>query len=198
MPVQMSLKKYESEVRLVFDDIKTFLETINGLNAKIIKKYSFKDHIYKPGGVNKWNLEEKIMRIREWTDKSQILYTKMKIRRVKNLSFKQTLYPEGKIVLYEGAVQELDEILTDWNFEFWFLINKLEGTLYEIKAPIDFTFVIEKIEKLGYTAEFELWGEEIDIIVEKFQKIIKLLKIDDEKITYKPLAQIYYETVLKK
>ncbi|MHA1379079.1 MAG: hypothetical protein ACTSRG_11915 [Candidatus Helarchaeota archaeon] len=187
---------YESEIRIIFDNIAPFLETLKSLNAQIIKKYSFKDHIYKPRGVKSWELEEKIMRIREWNEKSQLLFTKTRIIKLGDFSFKQTYFPKGKIKLYEGTLQETQIILKDWNFEFWFLIEKEEGSLHEIKKPFQIRLVVEKIKNLGYTAEIELWGEDINEICKNFQNILKILKIDRNDITYKPLPKIYYERIL--
>ncbi|MHA1299973.1 MAG: hypothetical protein ACTSO9_11180 [Candidatus Helarchaeota archaeon] len=188
---------YESEVRILFDDIKPFLEKIQSLNARIIKNYSFRDHIYKPEAIKNWELEQKVMRIREWPDKSQLLYTKTRIIKMGDLKFKRTYFPQGKILLYEGTLQEAQTILNDWNFKFWFLINKEEGTLYEIKNPFHITFVVEKIKDLGYTAEIEVWGENKDEIYDNFKKIIEVLEINKKRITYKSLPKIYQEKLVK-
>ena len=193
----MTKKKFESEIRTLFDDINPFFKILESFNAQIIKSYTFKDHCYKPKGIENWDLEQKIMRIREWKTKSQVLFTKTRIIRIKNLSFKQSFFPAGKLILHEGPHHEAKTLLKDWNFEFWFMIEKEEGYLYNIKNPFDLTIALEKIKNLGYTAEIELWGENIDEIYEKFQKIITLLELDLSKITYKPLPKIVYEKLIK-
>ena len=193
----MIKEKFESEIRILFQDIDPFIKTLNSLNAQIIKSYSFKDHCYKPKGVDNWDLEEKIMRIREWETKSQLLFTKIKVIKFKDISFKRSFFPEGKLVLFEGTLQDAQKILKDWNFELWFVIEKEEGYLYNIKKPFELTIALEKIKNFGYTAEIEFWGENINEIYKKFQKSISLLKIDSTKTTYKPLPKIVYEYLSK-
>jgi adenylate cyclase class IV len=192
----MTEEKFESEIRILIKDVNPFKKTLTSLNAQIIKSYSFKDHCYKPKGVA-WNLEEKIMRIREWKNKSQLLFTKIKVLKFKDISFKQSFFPEGKLILYEGTLQEAQILLKEWNFDLWFIIEKEEGHLYNIKKPFDVTIALEKIKNLGYTAEIEFWGENVDEIYNKFQKSISLLKLNLKTITYKPLPQIYYENSIK-
>ncbi|NVM05162.1 MAG: hypothetical protein HWN67_22775 [Candidatus Helarchaeota archaeon] len=192
----MTKEKFESEIRILFKDVNPFIETLNSLNAQIIKSYSFKDHCYKPKGVD-WDLKEKIMRIREWKKKSQLLFTKIKVIKFKDISFKQSFFPEGKLVLYEGTLQGAQTLLKEWNFELWFLIEKEEGHLYKIIKPFELTIALEKIKSLGYTAELEFWGENIQEIYKKFQKSISLLKLNPKTITYKPLPQIFYENLVK-
>ncbi len=192
----MTKDKFESEIRIIFEDVNPFKKILNSFNAKIIKSYSFKDHCYKPKGID-WDLEKKIMRIREWEEKSQLLFTRMKIIKFKDISFKQSFFPEGKLVLYEGTLQEAQTLLKDWNFELWFLIEKEEGYLYKIIKPFELTIALEKIKNLGYTAEIELWGENTKDIYMKFQKSISLLKLNPKTITYKPLPKIVYEHLSK-
>lgn len=192
----MTKEKFESEIRILFEDVNPFKETLNSLNAQIIKSYSFKDHCYKPKGTA-WDLEEKIMRIREWKKKSQLLFTKIKVLKFKDISFKQSFFPEGKLVLYEGTLQEAQILLKEWNFELWFIIEKEEGHLYKINKPFEFIIALEKIKNLGYTAEIEFWGENVNEIYNKFQKSISLLKLNPKTITYKPLPQIFYENIIK-
>lgn len=85
----------------------------------------------------------------------------------------------------------------DWNFEFWFNIDKEEGNLYNIKEPFDLTIALEKIKNFGYTAEIEIWGKNIDIVYDKFQKTIELLDLNRMSVTYKSLPKLVYEKLFK-
>lgn len=193
----MQEKEFESEIRIIINDIDSFLSILNSLNAQIIKNYSFKDFFYKPKGVKNWDLEKKIMRIREWDTKSQILFTKTRIIQIKDFTFKQSIFPKGKLILFEGTLREAQTLLLDWNFEFWFNIDKEEGNLYNIKEPFDLTIALEKIKNFGYTAEIEIWGKNIDIVYDKFQKTIELLDLNRMSVTYKSLPKLVYEKLFK-
>ncbi|NVM54270.1 MAG: hypothetical protein HWN66_11260 [Candidatus Helarchaeota archaeon] len=190
-------KKFESEIRILIDDMGEFLKKMESFNSKVIYYYKFNDHIYLPKNPSSnWDPNRKTMRIREHLlpDKvSRILFTENDIISGKTFQFKQSKFPEGKIELYKGDKKSAEILLLSWDFQPHFTIKKTSGKLFEILRPLKFIVALEQIDQLGYSAEIELWGEDLTKIENTFLEIISLLDIPMENVTSNTLPYIVAE-----
>ena len=200
---------YESEIRIFINDIEYFIKKLLNLNAKVIKRYSFIDEVYTPNNET-WDIKTKCIRIRTYSDseESKILLSSVKLYKIKGFEFKQSKYPEGKVVLYTGKKDIVIEILKDLGFKHLFTIEKVKGELYEIPATHNtdkFIIAVEKIcyyssknpekRESKYLAELEVWGENIDDIIKKFKNRIQLLKISEKDITNNSVPYIVFKNL---
>jgi len=187
-------KKFESEIRIVIKDINMLLKKLEELGATISHIYNFNDYIYVPtNSTSNWNPNFKIMRIREHISPethSRILFTETDIIEGKIFQFKQSKYPEGKIELYRGNQETAEALLQAWDFKLLFKIEKTEGKLYEVEVPLKFIIAVEAIAQLGYSAEIEMWGENLEEIEQGFLKILTLLEIPRDVVTSNTLPYI--------
>lgn len=166
----------ESEIRLMIHDIKTFRSFLDQHGAVLMKTYSFTDHCYRPAGLDhRWvrqDLDTKIMRLREWREpqrKSELLYSKVELIENQGVCFKRSVFPGGKLRIFEGDRETIENLMQDWNFEFWFKIEKEEGQLLELPKG-NFILALEKIKDFGYSAEIEIHVEEVSAVQEQFAK----------------------------
>ncbi|MFX1295832.1 MAG: hypothetical protein ACFFD2_13390 [Promethearchaeota archaeon] len=190
-------KKFESEVRIRIKNINDFLKKLLKFNAKIIYEYIFTDHIYIPKNpTSNWDPNKKIMRIREHIlpdNYSRILFTENDIILGKTFQFKQSKYPQGKIELYRGDKKTAKTLLLAWDFQPLYKIEKTDGKLYEIKYNQKFIIAVEAIAQIGYSAEIELWGKNLNTIEREFLEIIDLLGIPITAVTSNTLPYIVAE-----
>ncbi|MDD1779468.1 MAG: hypothetical protein LUQ65_15000 [Candidatus Helarchaeota archaeon] len=187
-------KEFESEIRISIQDITEFTDILNRLKGKTIQNYKFTDHIYIPQNPSSdWNPKYKTMRIRQYFSPEQysrILFTQNELVRGKLFQFKRSLYPQGKIELFKGDQKMAEAILRAWDYVPYFQIEKTNGNLYEIPQPLKFVVAVEEIAQFGYSAEIELWGEDILKIEERFLTILSVLKIPQTAVNSNPLPYI--------
>jgi len=187
-------KEFESEIRIMIQDIDEFLNKLEVLKAKIIQSYRFTDYIYIPKKPSSnWNPKYKIMRIRQYfspNKQSYILFTENEFINGKIFQFKRSLYPQGKIELFQGDQPTAEALLLSWDFQPYFKIEKTDGKLYEITHPIKFIIAVEEINEFGYSAEIELWGDNLTHIEDLFLNILSELETPLEAITSNPLPYI--------
>jgi adenylate cyclase class IV len=187
-------KEFESEIRISIQDITKFTDILNNLKGKIVQKYKFTDHIYIPQNPSSdWNPRYKTMRIRQQFSPEQysrILFTQNELVHGKLFQFKRSLYPQGKIELFKGDQKTAEAILRAWDYVPYFRIEKTDGNLYEIPQPLKFIIAVEEIAQFGYSAEIELWGEDILKIEDKFLTILSVLKISPDAANSNPLPYI--------
>lgn len=192
-------KRFESEIRISFDDMDEFLQKLEKFNAKVIYYYKFNDHMYYPNNpTSNWNPNIKTMRIREHLlpDKvSRILFSENTIIAGEAFQFKQSKYPEGKIELYKGDQKTAEALLHAWDFKLHYKIEKKSGKLFEVIRPQKFVIAVEEIAQLGYSAEIELWGEDLARIEKKFLDIISFLDIPMDSVTSNTLPYIMAENL---
>jgi len=187
-------KKFESEIRILIDNMDQFHKKLEKFNAKIIHQYQFNDHIYIPKETtSNWNPNEKTMRIREHIlpDKfAQVLFTENQTIAGKTFQFKRSKYPEGKLALFKGDLLTAQQLLQAWDFQYIFMVEKKAGKLFEILHPQKFIIAVEEINHLGHSAEIEVWGEDIETIEQSFLKILSLLEIPLENVKSNSLPYI--------
>ena len=193
-------KNFESEIRIFVEDISEFLEKLKNLNAESVLSYRFHDHCYKPrkGSIEDWDPSRKTMRLRAWSHPetySQILFSKTEILEWNDLQYKRTVYPQGKLELFRGENNYAKELLEDWEFEEWFIVKKLKGELYNIRSEStgEFAIALENIQNIGYLAEIEVWGEDMNEVAEKIYERMHILGITTRNITFKSLTRIVAE-----
>jgi len=186
--------EFESEIRISIQDITKFIENLNILKGKIIQNYKFTDHIYIPHSPSSdWNPKYKTMRIRQHFSPEQvsrILFTQNELISGKLFQFKRSLYPQGKIELFRGDQKTAEALLFSWDYLPSFRIEKTAGKLYEITRPLKFIVAVEEIAQFGYSAEIELWGEDILKIEKTFLTILSILKIPKDAVNSNPLPYI--------
>lgn len=186
---------YECEVRFRIEDIDAFEATLASLGARIALPYEFIDHYYKPVGTP-WDPVEKSLRIREWADPPRpttIYFVKLEIMTMDNLTFKRSLYPEGKQPLFSGPIDLCRRLLDDLGFEFWFALRKEKARLWEIPDH-HFCTAIEYIQGVGWTAELEFEGQDPHVAAPAIQNALDLLKIPPHLVTHQPISAIYLES----
>ena len=187
---------YECEVRFKIENIDAFEATLARLGAKIALPYEFTDHYYKPPG-KPWDPIEKTLRIREWVEPKRpttIYFVKLEIMTIQDLSFKRSLYPEGKHPLFPGPADVCRMLLNDLGFEFWFALRKEKARLWEIPDHHFFT-AVEYIQGLGWTAELEFEGKDPQTAAPAIKKALDLLKVPPHLVTHKPISAIYLENI---
>jgi len=185
---------YECEVRIRIESIEEFEAKLARLGAKIALPYEFIDHYYRPT-ANQWNPAEKNVRIRQWfrPHKDSIIYfVRLEVISIDGLQFKRALYPEGKLPLFTGLLEACRTLLEDLGFEFWFALRKEKARLWEVPQYQFFT-AVEYIEGLGWTAELEFEGQDLQKAKSAIQQALDVLDVPRHLVTYRPLAAIYIE-----
>jgi adenylate cyclase class IV len=185
---------YECEVRFEIDDIEDFQARLEHLGAKIALPYEFTDHYYKPL-AGYWNPAEKNIRIRQWIQpvkESIIYFVKLEIISIDGLQFKRSLYPEGKLPLFTGSLDTCRKLLDDLGFEFWFSLRKEKACLWEVPRHGFFT-AVEYIEGLGWTAELEFEGQDLQKAALSIRQALDALQIPWQKVTHNPISAIYLQ-----
>jgi adenylate cyclase class IV len=197
---QHTSKKFESEVRVFVNNISEFLKKLKTLNAKTVLTYHFNDHCFKPRkcSIEDWDPSRKTMRLRAWSHPetySQILFSKTKILQWNDLQYKRTIYPQGKLELFRGEKGYAKELLEDWEFQEWFIVEKLKGELYNINSEStgEFAIALELEKKIGWMVEIECWGEDMNEVAQKIYERKDLLEIKTKDITFKSLPRIVAE-----
>jgi adenylate cyclase class IV len=188
---------FECEVRYLIKDITIFRKRMKQIGAIKHRDYSFIDYYYQPI-EGKWNPLEKILRIRsEQPNKKNpsrtpaILFTKNEIISLGGISFKRSIYEEGKVQLYEGPLNICKSILEEIGFKQWIIVNKQEAHFW--KCPKINNTVSEYIPNYGWSGELEFEGLDIKKAKEQIEKALKILDIPQELVSYKPLSLLYAE-----
>lgn len=193
----------ESEIRLIIHDIKSFKEFLRSKKVERIRRYKFTDRLYRPGRSDRgWtlkDLETKTMRLREWKEpdlKSQLLYSKVELIYEQGFRFKQSVFPGGKVNILVSDRQTIEEVLQDWNFQFWFEVEKEEGELLKISKE-NFILALEKIKDFGYTAEIEVHLENIPAIQESFKRNLAFFEEikNTFQVTHRSLPSLVAESL---
>lgn len=182
----MTEKKFESEIRIKIENVDLFLKALGNLQKTLVKSYSVDDHIYLPRKpTSDWNLNLKTMRIRRYfspSNYSRILFTENRIVRSHSIPIKQSIYPQGKIELFRGETEIAKKLLDSWDFSHYFTIKKREGSLFKMLQYFELYVAIEKIIDIGYYAEIETWGEDIENIEKRILNVLEHFQISLNKV----------------
>lgn len=190
-----STKSYETEVRFFISDIELFRQKVEALGCTLLNQYSFTDYYFKPKQGD-WDLLTQSLRIREWQQPEKptsLVITKQTIETVDGISFKKSVYPEGKLTLLQSNVGFCKQVAKDLGFEPLFTIKKKQGWVWESKEK-QLEFCAEEVEGLGWTGEFELDGTDIEEVKVAVKRHQDLLEIDSANMSSKPLAVLFAES----
>ena len=185
---------FECEVRYEIEDIGALEERLGELEARVIVPYEFTDHYFKPVG-GAWNLAERNLRIREWKTPARpttIFFVKTEIVSIGDIRFKRALYSDGKVPLYSAEYDICRSLLGDMGFEPWFDVAKTNSTLWEIPKH-DFITAVEFIEGLNWIGELEFEGEDPERAGRRIEEALGILGIPADRVSHKPISQIYAE-----
>lgn len=177
------VKPFEAEARFfVGEDFKEMLEK---LGFKVIKEYSFEDTFFCPRGG--WSEEGKTLRIRDWGDRCEVLFTKVKKFRFGDVEFKRSEYPEGKLKLFEGPKERCLEIMKDLEMVECGKVKKEVGYLL---SNGEVTVALEKING-KWVLEVEVEGDDPKEAAERMKHIMSRLGLSE------PLSGSTYELFVK-
>jgi adenylate cyclase class IV len=191
-------KLFESEVRFSIPDIDEFKGRVEALRIKLIKEYAATDYYFKPV-MGEWSSLEKTLRIREWKlpEKSPVVYlTKHEVQTIGKFSFKKSVYPEGKRVLFTGSVSDCRELVTDLGFEEAYRITKKQGWVWQ-DLDKELEFCAEETDVFGWSGEMEIEGTDLNYIEQRIKRHQECLGIADEHLSYKPVAILIEEQLAK-
>ena len=175
-------KPFEAEAR--FEVPGNFLEKLINMGFEITLKYSFEDVFFSPRGG--WKEKGKLLRVRKWHDgRCEVLFTRVEVIEVNGLSFKRSLYKEGKVKLYEGLGEECEALLKDMEFEECGRIKKEEGYLLR-KGDVE--VALERING-RWLLEIEVEGRELEEARKNMERIMRLLNLKNP--IPKPVAEIF-------
>ncbi len=180
----------EFEVRFFpdrsFDEYLSFLISKGG---KVIKDYSFTDHIFRGDDRDFWDLRRRILRIREWkrpVTYSEVLFTAM----TSELGVKATIF-EGKVKLFQGDFTTCIKLLEEMGFKEWFSVVKRRGHLVEM--PEKFVLALEEIDGVGVVGELEFHVDDPGEARNLISKALKVIEIDEGMTTHKSMPLIAAE-----
>ena len=187
-------KNFESEVRFLIPNIDKFLKRVEDLKLKLIRKYSFTDYYFKPN-FGPWDSLKQSLRIRVWRQpkrETAIYLTSQEVKQTGKYSFKRSLYPEGKRILFTGLEEKCREVLDDLGFKQVYKIEKKQGLVWQdLKKGLE--FCAEETDLFGWTGEIELEGINFAEIKKILARHQQLLQLTDEQITFKSVALIIEE-----
>ena len=177
------VKPFEAEARFfVGEDFKEMLEK---LGFKVIKEYSFEDTFFCPRGG--WSEEGKTLRIRDWGDRCEVLFTKVKKFRFGDVEFKRSEYPEGKLKLFEGPKERCLKLMKDLEMVECGKVKKEVGYLL---SNGEVTVALEKING-KWVLEVEVEGDDPKEAAERMKHIMSRLGLSE------PLSGSTYELFVK-
>ena len=185
---------FECEVRYEIEDISALESKLGELCARIIYPYEFNDYYFRPLS-EQWSLSEKNLRIRDWKtpeNPTTVFFVKTEIVMIDGIQFKRALYPQGKVPLFSGTLDDCARLLEDMGFESWFTIRKTMAKLWEIPDH-GFITAVEYIEDLGWSGELEFEGEYPEKAAAGIKRALELLKVPGRAVSYKPISRIFTE-----
>ncbi len=195
--------EYESEIRFPISDYETFMDRLKKFEPELLRKHSFKDHILKPSHLSEdeaerlWNPSRKVLRVRQWFEPkntSELLFTAVEVVEEGGVRFKRTIFPQGKLKLFEGSFEHAMTLARELGFEPWFTVYKKVGYLYKLRKLGDKVVCIEYVEGVGWVGELEFWGSPREV-AESMRECMEALGI--ESYTYDTMPGIYFKVVLK-
>ena len=188
---RLVMKSYECEVRYFIKDINSFEKRLEELEAKKLSSYEFTDYYFKPKNYE-WNPLEKNLRIQVSTEGSTIYFSKYEIVEAEGIKFKRSVYPQGKIPLFTGSFDFCKSLLKDLGFEHWLTVKKRNAKVWDIKK-YGFATAVEYVDSIGWIGELEFEGKDIKKAGRNIRNALKILEIEKELVSFKPLSVIFAE-----
>lgn len=186
--------EYECEVRFVIEDIKQFHKKLKMIGARRIRTYAFTDHFFQNGALRK-NPEETLLRIRQWytpRKQAEVIFVGNEIIDAGDIAFKRSVYREGKLILFRGALGDCRDLLESLGFEPWFSVRKRRCKLWSV-PKYGFKVVEEWIDGYGWSGELETGGRSLQKARAYLENALKVLEIPRANVSYKPIAILYAE-----
>ncbi len=181
---------FECEVRFLIDDIHAFRQRIAALGGRARFEYAFTDHYFRPGGGAS-DPRARALRIREHHRPAQpceILLTWIDLVQVSGMSFKRSRFPEGKVRLYTGTLEECRAVMGGLGYESWLVVHKTAGALYEIPGLGE--LVAEQVDGVGWMCEVEVAGEDPAAAARAIRRKLEALAVPPETVMSEPLAAV--------
>ncbi|UXD22518.1 hypothetical protein IPA_05755 [Ignicoccus pacificus DSM 13166] len=160
------VKPYEVEARFIVSN--DFKDKLEKMGFKVTKEYRFTDHFFRPRGGWRGN---KSLRARDWGEFCEVLFDHIEVFERDGIKVKRSIYPEGKVKLYEGTLESCLKLLEDMEFEKCGEIKKDIGYLM---SDGELMVALEKING-KWVLEIELNGEDLDKAIEEMKKAMRKL-----------------------
>jgi predicted adenylyl cyclase CyaB len=183
---------FECEVRLLNYNFDKLIKRIDELKGYKKLDYEFDDYYFEPISGD-WS-EGRNLRVRQWlkpTDRPTAIYfSKNETQTIEGLSFKKSLYPDGKLQLYTGELETCFSILRDLNFQQKFKVEKRQGQVW-VLPDHGFQIVLEYVNNFGWSGEVELDGANPSETKKEIDKILEALELTQENITFKAMSELF-------
>jgi len=184
---------FECEVRFLIPDIAAFQTRLCALGASNLERYAFTDHYYRPR-EGAWDPRTRALRVREWREPagpSELLLTRIEVVRGGGLACKRSLFPEGKVRLHRGPVDECERVCDALGFEAWLDVVKTECGICDL--PGLGKAIYERVRGLGWTSEVEVEGSDPVSALARIGEKLDALGIARDAATDTPLAVLLAE-----
>lgn len=181
---------YECEVRFHLDDIEAFRRRVADLGGRLLWAYAFTDY-YQRSKVMRWDPHTRALRIRahhQPPQPSEVLLTWVEVVRSDGLQFKRSRFPEGKVKLYAGSLDDCRAVADGLGFEPWITVHKRDGAMYDI--PGLGRLVSEYVETVGWMSEIEVNGRDPVEAGRAIRETLAALGVPRTVVTSEPVAAI--------
>lgn len=177
------VKPFEAEARFFVQE--DFKEKLESMGFKVVKEYSFEDTFFCPRGG--WREEGKTLRIRDWGEYCEVLFSKVRKFKFKDVEFKRSEYPEGKLKLFEGERERCFKLMKDLEMVECGRVKKEVGYLM---SNGKITVALERIDG-KWVLEVEVEGHDPQEAYRRMREIMKILGLSN------PLSSSTYELFVK-
>lgn len=171
-------------------DVEAFRRRIADLQGRVLYTYAFTDYYQRPHTAL-WDLRTHALRIREHhlpAQPSEVLLTAVEIREWNGLRFKRSRFPEGKVRLYTGDVENCRVVVESLGFVPWLVVHKHDGVMYEL--PKWGKLVLEHVTDVGWMSELEVEGVDPMQAARVLQRQLEVLGVDRERVSADPVAML--------
>jgi adenylate cyclase class IV len=184
---------FECEVRFLIPDIEAFRARLRALEATGEQRYAFTDHYFRPRNWT-WDNRTHALRVREWREpvrESELLLTRVEIVRADGLACKRSVFPEGKLRLHRGTLQECARVCEVLGFVPWLDVVKQECAIWDL--PGLGKAIYERVDGLGWTSEVEVEGADPAVALVRIREKLARLDVSPNAVTDAPMAVLVAE-----
>ncbi|NCS97442.1 MAG: hypothetical protein GW762_02540 [Candidatus Pacebacteria bacterium] len=184
---------YECEVRLLNYDFDSLLAKIKALGGEKKLEYDFDDYYFEPKNST-WNTSKNI-RVRQWLKPNRptaIYFSKNTTETIDCIAFKKSVYADGKIKLFEGDLKTCFSILDDLEYIKTITLEKRNGQVWNL-PNLNFEIILEHVSDFGWSGELEVSGLEQKKTKQEIERIVQLLELTQEQISFKSMSELFLE-----
>ena len=184
---------YECEVRLLNYDFDSLLAKIKALGGEKKLEYDFDDYYFEPKNST-WNTSKNI-RVRQWLKPNRptaIYFSKNTTETIDCIAFKKSVYADGKIKLFEGVLKTCFSILDDLEYIKTITLEKRNGQVWNL-PNLNFEIILEHVSDFGWSGELEVSGLEQKKTKQEIERIVQLLELTQEQISFKSMSELFLE-----